>query len=43
MIKKELISKVKETKNPYFMKDILTMFLKKEIFLKKIYSNIEYL
>ena len=43
MTKKELINKIKETRNPYFMKDILTMFLKKEIFLKKIYSNIEYL
>ena len=43
MNKKELIDWVKKTKNPYFMKDILTMFLKKEIFLKKIYKNIDYL
>jgi len=43
MNKKDFLKKIKSSNNPYFVKDILTMFLKKEIFLKKIYDNINYL
>ncbi len=43
MNKKEFLNKIKQTKNPYFAKDILSLFLKKEVFMKKIYSQIEYL
>ena len=43
MNKKEFVQKIKLTNNPYFIKDILTMFVKKEIFLKDIFKNISFL
>jgi len=43
MSNRDFLNKVKETRNPSFVRDILTMFIKKETFLKKIYSWVEYL
>lgn len=43
MNKKDFINKIKSSNNPYFIKDILTMFVKKEVFLKNIFKNISFL
>jgi hypothetical protein len=43
MNKKDFIKKIKDTKNTFFIKDILTLFLKKELFLKNIFKNIDFL
>jgi len=39
----EFIKKIKETKNPYFVKDILTIYLKKEKFIKNVLKDIDYI
>ncbi len=43
MEKDKFVNMIKKTKNPFFIKDILIMYLKKSIFLKRIYKNIDFL
>lgn len=38
-----VIEKIKASNNPFFIKDILTIYLKKELFLKSIFQNIKIL
>ena len=37
------LKKIKESNNPFFIRDILTIYLRKELFLKNIFQNIQIL